>query len=140
MPRAVLDANVLVSAALSPQGNPAKVVQALNADAFDLVISESILDEIRRVFRYPKIRKRHGWSEEEIQEAVERLRRIAAVTPGEITLQVITQDEADNRYLECAVEGQADYIVSGDHHLLDLKTYEGIAIVDARAFIVALRA
>src|SRR5437867_575895 len=119
MLRAVLDANILVSAAISPRGNPAKVVDALYADAFDLVISESILEEIGRVFRYPKIRRRHGLSEMEIQEAVDRFRRIAALTPGALRLNVINKDESDNRYLECAVQGRADYIVSGDHDLLD---------------------
>lgn len=139
MLRAVLDANVIVSAAISPLGKPAKILQALHADAFDLVISKSILDEIGRVFRYPKIQKRHGWPEAEVREVVSRFRRMALLTPGTLTLQVITQDDSDNRYLECAVEGSADYIVSGDHHLLDLESYEGIEIVNARGFLQVLR-
>ena len=139
MLRAVLDANILVSAAISPRGNPAKVVQALYADAFDLVISEKILAEIDRVIRYPRIAKRHGWSEEEIRTVIAKLRRIASVTSGHLSVHAVARDEADNRYLECAVEGHADYIVSGDRDLLDLKTYQGIEVVDARTFLVALR-
>src|SRR5438093_10254645 len=85
MLRAVLDANVLVSAVISPLGTPAKILLAMWAEAFDLVISESILDEIGRVLRYPRIQKRHGWPEEEIREAVSRLRRMALLTPGSLT-------------------------------------------------------
>lgn len=139
MLRAVLDTNVWVSASISLRGNPAKVVQALYADAFDLVISEKILLEIDRVFHCPKITKRHGWSEEEIRRVIARLRRIAHVTPGKLTVNVIDRDEADTRFLDCAVEGHAEYIVSGDRDLLDLKTYEGIEIMDAREFLETLR-
>ena len=62
--RVVLGANVLVSAILSPRGTPAQILNAWRAEQFDLVISEAILAEIDRVFRYPKIAKRHRWSEE----------------------------------------------------------------------------
>lgn len=52
---------------------------------------------------------------------------------------MIARDEADNRFLECAVDGHAEYIVSGDLNLLDRKTYKGNEIVDARAFLMTLR-
>lgn len=49
---------------------------------------------------------------------------------------VITVDPADNIFLECAVDGNADYIISGDKHLLDLKTYSDIQILNPKAFLV----
>ncbi|PTL35658.1 putative toxin-antitoxin system toxin component, PIN family [Candidatus Methylomirabilis limnetica] len=67
MTRAVLDANVLVGAILSPKGTPAKVLTAWQAEQFHLVLSEAVLDEIDRVLRYPRIARRHGWSEERLQ-------------------------------------------------------------------------
>ena len=50
-------------------------------------------------------------------------------------VDVIKEDPPDNQFLACAIDGKADLIVSGDHHLLDLKTYQGIPIVTARDFL-----
>src|SRR5919109_1898301 len=139
MMRVVLDANVLVSAILSPRGTPAQILNAWRAEQFDLVISEAILDEIGRVFRYPKIAKRHRWSEEHLQAFLDALSHITVLTPGILTLAVITEDPPDDRYLECAVEGEAAYIVSGDRLLLRLGTYQGISILTLRAFLEVLQ-
>lgn len=139
MTRAVLDANVLVSAILSPKGTPAKVLTAWQAEQFHLVLSEAVLDEIDRVLRYPRIARRHGWSEERLQGFIEDLAHLAIMTPGVVYLTVISEDPPDDRYLECAIEGDADYIVSGDQHLLDLGEYQGIRILTPRAFLNILR-
>jgi predicted nucleic acid-binding protein len=53
-------------------------------------------------------------------------------------LEIIDKDPADNRYLECAIEGEAPYIVTGDKHLLELKEYEGIVILPPAGFLAAL--
>lgn len=138
MTRAILDANVVVSAILSPHGAPAQVLMAWRAETFDLLISVAILDEIGRVLRYPKIAKRHGWTEDELRAFLADLAALAIPTPGALTLAVVTDDPADDRYLECAVEGAAHYIVSGDHHLLALQEYQGIRILTPRAFLTIL--
>jgi putative PIN family toxin of toxin-antitoxin system len=139
MMRIVLDANVLVSAILSPRGTPAQILNAWRAEQFDLVISQAILAEIDRVFRYPKIAKRHRWSEEQLQTFLDNLSHIAILTPGTLSLAVITDDPPDDRYLECAVEGEAAYIVSGDRLLLRLGVYQGIPILTPRAFLEVLQ-
>ena len=139
MMRVVVDANVLVSAILSPRGTPAQILNAWRAAQFDLVISEAILAEIDRVFRYPKIAKRHRWSEEQLQAFLDDLAHIAILTPGILTLAVITEAPLDDRYLECAVEGEAEYIVSGDQLLVRLGTYQSIAILTPRAFLEILQ-
>jgi hypothetical protein len=99
MIRAVLDANVLVSALLSPRGLPSKILAAWQAERFHLVISPPILEEISRVFRYPKIARRHRWPEEKIRLFIEDLAHLAILTPGERTLNVVGKDPSDNRYL-----------------------------------------
>jgi predicted nucleic acid-binding protein len=48
------------------------------------------------------------------------------VAPGELSLAAIAEDPSDDRYLECAVEGEPGYIVSGDRHLVGLAQYEGV--------------
>jgi putative PIN family toxin of toxin-antitoxin system len=138
MIRAVLDANVLVSAILSPKGIPAKVLTAWQAEQFHLVLSEAVLDEIDRVLRYPRIARRHRWSEEQLQGFLEDLAHLAIMTPGAAYLKVIAEDPPDDRYLECAIEGEAEYIVSGDQHLLALGEYRGIRILTPRAFLDVL--
>lgn len=139
MTRAVLDANVFVSAVLSPRGIPAKVLAAWHGQQFALVISEAILAEIARVLRYPKIASRHQWSEEKIGTLLEDLAHLGILTPGETRLRVIREDPSDNRYLECAVEGEAEFIVSGDRDLLSLGSYRGIAILTPGAFWEVLK-
>jgi predicted nucleic acid-binding protein len=52
----------------------------------------------------------------------------------------IIADDPDNRILECAVAGPADFIISGDHHLLDLENYQGIKIVNPARFLEAIEA
>ena|SRR5437899_1315446 len=139
MIRAVLDANVLVSSILSRSGNPGKILQAWREDQFDLVTSRSIIDEVARVFQYPRIAKRHGRTPSEIQGFLEELRGSAILVSGRITLSVLEADPSDDRYLECAVEGEAEFIVSGDRHLLDLEEYQGIEILSPRAFMQRLK-
>jgi hypothetical protein len=138
MTRAVLDANVLVSGILSPKGAPAKVLTAWQAEQFHLVLSEAVLDEINRVLHYPRIATRHRWSEERLQGFIEDLAHLAIMTSGSAYLAVIAEDPPDDRYLECAIEGEADYIVSGDQHLLELGEYQGIGILTPRAFLDVL--
>ena len=59
----------------------------------------------------------------------------AWIVEGEKTVDIIKDDPSDNKYLAGAYEGEADYIISGDHHLLDIETYQGIAVVKAKAFL-----
>ena len=127
-----------MSTILSPQGIPARVPTAWQAEQFHLVLSEAVLYEIDRVFHYPRIAKRHSWSEERLQGFIENLAHLAINTPGAVHLTVIAEDSPDDRYLECAVEGEAEYIVSGDQHLLELGEYRGIRILTPRAFLDVL--
>ena len=101
-------------------------------------MSEAILEEIGRVLHYPKIAKRHQWSPAQVHHFLALLVDITILTPGELTVSVIADDPEDNRYLECAVEGSANYIVSGDQDLLQLGSYQGIQIITPRAFLDVL--
>jgi len=136
--KVVLDANLFVSATIASQGKPAQVLDAWRANRFNLVIREDIIEEIREVLCRPHIRKRHQWTKEEIDCFLAGLGELATITPGELEVKAITDDPDDNMYLACAVEGEADYIVSGDRHLLRLGTYEGIQIVTPAQFLEIL--
>jgi putative PIN family toxin of toxin-antitoxin system len=135
MIRVVLDTNLIVSALLKPDSNPDRIVNLVREEKVLLLISDAICDEITRVLFYPKIRKRLTASDEELQNFVKLLRTVAIVTPGLLNLPQLATDPDDTKYLICAVEGHADYIVSGDHHLTDLVIYQGIRVVTPAEFI-----
>lgn len=137
--RVILDTNVLVSAFLSLAGPPARILQQWEQGAFDFIVSEALLAEYRRVLAYQHVASHHGLTPHEIDEAVEAIRDFALVVEPQEMLTVITADLADNRVLECAIAGDADYIVSGDtRHLLPLQEYRGIIILSPTAFLAVL--
>lgn len=135
MIRVVLDANQYVSALLEPHSNPAKIVRLVYEGDLTLLLSPAILDELQHVLTYPGIKKLHRRTPEEIERFFRKLEKIAVTTPGILSVSAIVDDPSDNIYLACAVEGGAGFIVSGDHHLTDLKTFHGIPIVNPVTFL-----
>lgn len=134
----VLDTNVVVSAAVSPKGPPAEIVRAWRAHSFTWVTSPPLLGELARALLSARVRRYLAWGEDEIAEFLATVRQAAEVTSPTRQIDVIRDDPADNRVLEAAVSAQADYIVSGDHHLLDLKIHEGVQIVTPARFVAIL--
>ena len=137
--RVVLDANVLVSALISPKGSPAAILTLWQEGKLDVVVSKAILQEVARVLRYPRIQEHYRLSEEIVQRFLSLLRKGAIVVEPDEEVQVVERDHSDNRYLECAVAGRAEYVVSGDGHLLDLKEHRGIRILSPREFVALLK-
>lgn len=139
MLRAVLDANVLASARIRPQGPPGQILGRLVRDsAFELVASRDILAELRRCLSYPRLRQRIDATDEELDLWVISLAMIAdVVIPSALTDRLVS-DPDDEEYLAAALEGRASYVVSGDRHLLDLDEYHGVRIVTPRIFLVVL--
>jgi putative PIN family toxin of toxin-antitoxin system len=131
----VLDANLFASSLIKPDSNPGKILDMVRQKQIDLVLSPSIIKEIKRILLYPKISRYHRKSAQEIDTYFEDILIFAWMVEGEGVVDVIKADPTDSKYLACAHEGEADYIVSGDHHLLDLGTYQGIAIVNASQFL-----
>lgn len=128
MLRVVFDTNVLLSAFIFG-GNPERLFDLARFGELRLVVSPDILLEFAFV-----LREKFAWAEEDITEAIRAIGRASElVRPGE-TLKIVS-DDADNRVLECAVAGKADFIVTGDHHLLDLRSFEGVKIVKPRDFL-----
>jgi len=138
MTRAVLDVNVLISALIAPSGIPARILELWREEKFVLLVSEPILDELERVLAEPRLRRRHGLAPSRVARLLRGLRQFAVVTPGELKLSGLLRDEADHKFLACAVEGQADYLVTGDEDLLTLAEYKGIPILSPAAFVRAM--
>lgn len=138
MIRAVLDTNVLVSAILSVKGLPRQIFERWRKGEFQLVTALPLLDELDRVLRYPKIREEYRLTETDIHAALLLLSTSAEIVTPLPEIKVIPQDLADNFILACAVAGKADYIVSGDRHLLDLQKFGDVRIARVQEFIQIL--
>jgi uncharacterized protein len=135
MIRMVLDANIYVSALLKPDSNPARIIDMVREGALTLLISEPIIEELQRVLSYPKVQQIHGRSTKGISQFLKRLQKVAVMTPAALLIEAVPNDPTDDKYLVCAVEGRADYIVSGDRHLLELTSFAGIPVVDPARFL-----
>lgn len=134
--RAVLDTNIFVSGLFSTGGTIGRLQDLWMSSAFELAVSEDILQEIKATLQKPHIQKELFLPENEIEEIIALIREKALVVTQDLyQTDKIISDPDDNKFLACALEIKADYIVSGDNHLLSLKHFHGIQIVDAAAFI-----
>ena len=136
--RVVLDSNVLVSSYINSLGAPARIVAAWRAEMFTLVVSEPVLSEYRRSLNYPRVSRRHGLTPDQIADRIAHIHEIALMVVPESVPRVVPDDPDDDQILACALAGQADQIVTGDHHLLDLREYQGIRILSPAAFLAFL--
>lgn len=137
--KAVLDVGQFVSATIRGDGHPAQVMCAWRDGEFELYISIPILEDLRRVLGYRHIRKRHGWSDEEIDIFILAVGIAAHLTEGERQVNQIGEDPTDDKILACAEEGDVDYIVASDEHLMKEGNYKGMPIVTPRQFLEILK-
>jgi len=101
-----------------------------------LISSATLIDELNRVLHYPHIQKLYKLKKKDIENLIWEVENKTIITPENINLEVVKNDPSDNRILEAAVEGEADYIISGDtKHLLPLQEYQGIKIITPAEFI-----
>lgn len=136
--RAVLDTNVLVSGLVGQKGPPRQILDAWLEGQYKLVLSLYLVDELAHVLSYPRIVEQVHLTPEELEAVLAALLSQAELAPGRLQLQGVTRDPKDDPVVACAVEGQADYIVSGDQDLLALGEYDGIQVVTPRRFVEML--
>jgi putative PIN family toxin of toxin-antitoxin system len=128
--KVVLDTNVFISGILF-RGPPYQALEAWCDGAIQLVVSEKILEEYLRVGeilskQFPKIR---------LNPIFELLTIEAEIVAGIKLPKPVCIDPEDDKFLECAIVGKADVLVSGDKHLLNVSGYCGIEVVTPRKFI-----
>ncbi|MCX5859519.1 MAG: putative toxin-antitoxin system toxin component, PIN family [Proteobacteria bacterium] len=97
-----------------------------------LISSREIEKEFVRVLSY----SRFGLTPPQILPIANDLRKYSDFVEVKIKVDAIKEDPTDNIFLECALDGKADYIISGDHHLLDIGSYKGIRIIKAKEFLI----
>ncbi len=135
MPRVVLDTNILISATIVPHGAPARVFAAAVAGKITLVVSDAGLTEYENVIQRRHITTKYRDIARLITDILEFLRHDSIRIYDPQTIRVV-KDPKDDFLLACAIAGKANYIISGDEHLLALREYRGVKILTPRDFVV----
>lgn len=131
--KVVFDTNIYISAFVIPGGNAEKAyIHAVNGD-FELYTSVAILTELAR-----KLDEKFGWDKQKIAQLIRSIGNLATVLKTTPCLKVVT-DDPDNRILECALEAGANFLVTGDKHLLKLKGYKNFKIIKLSTFLLTLQ-
>jgi putative PIN family toxin of toxin-antitoxin system len=132
--RVTADSNIYISA-LHFGGPPDKFLDLARTGIIELTISDDILAEVTRVRR-----DKFGWSKEALSMAQARIADFTVRVAPAQKLDAVREDPADNRILECAVEGKSEYLVTRDHHLLKLKSFRGAQMIKVADFLDVVRA
>ena len=129
--RAVLDTNVLISGVIAT-GVPHELLVKGFEREYQIVVSVETLTEFREtLLKYPE---HSHMTEREVQQEVELVRYYSEFVDPQENITAVEADPDDDKFLEAAVAGGVDYLVSGDGHLLDLDSFRGIDIVEPRTF------
>jgi len=131
--RAVVDTNVYISAFLHPDRPIFQIVQLAAEGRYRLLTSPAIIREVGNV-----LKETFGIEEPVRIRRLKALAKIAEIITPTISVAVIKHDPPDNRVLECAIEGRADLIVSGDPDLRRLRVFQSIPIVRPVDFLRTL--
>ncbi len=127
----VIDTNVFISA-FGWKGNPLEIIRLIEQGEIVPLLSIQQLQEIERVLRYPRMH----FSEQQIQERMYFILNVAQIVDIAGNLDIIKEDPSDNIILETATEHNAEYVISGDKHLLQLKQYKNVKIVTPKEFLL----
>jgi putative PIN family toxin of toxin-antitoxin system len=128
--KVVLDTNIFVSG-FGWSGKPGEVLKLIKDRQIINYSSTEIFEEIRRVVSFPKLK-----FPEPLQiKILEFVLFYSEFVEPQKHVFVITEDSDDNKFLECAIEARADYIISGDIHLLSIRKYKAVKIVSVSEFL-----
>jgi uncharacterized protein len=128
----VIDTNIFISSFFNNEDNPKKIIDLWKTGQIILCISEKILEE------YAEVLVRLGLGQEkELQEIIYLFGNSINIScrPVISEIKIISKDPEDNMFIECAIANDADYIISGDKHLLELESYKNIIILSPVSFL-----
>lgn len=133
--KVVLDTNIVISAAISMRGSPAKVFELLLKKKIINYTTREIIDEIEEVIERPLIRK--CIDDEYKSFIMDKFQNNSIIIKPAFSETVVKQDSKDDKFINCALSANTN-IISGDKHLLQLKEYKGIKILTANEFIALI--
>lgn len=135
--RLVIDTNTLISAAISPRGKTSRLLQYLKARRFTLLYSNATWEELIEILHRPHLRRKYDLTDYYLHFFLQAIRQGGEeVTPTDSIK--ICRDADDDKFLEVAVSGMADYLISNDGDLLSLSPYAGIPIISPREILARL--
>lgn len=137
MIRVTVDTNVLISATFW-YGASARVIEKAERKELVLVLSEAILEEYAEVLQYEEIQEKIKDKHLEFKQSVLKISAIAEIIEVKSKLSVVKDDPDDNSILECALDGNVQYLLTKDNHLLDLKEFLGIKIITPEDFLTLI--
>lgn len=133
--RVVLDANIIVSFLLTGGETISSIFDFWEEKTFIVLISDEVLLETSQVLdRFVHEGKIDNLAAMSLKRKLEK----ETEKIGIVSKLDLSRDKKDNRYLECAKDGKADYLVSGDKHLLNLKELGETKIIPPRKFMEIL--
>ncbi len=139
MRKVVIDTSILVSGVIKPTGAAGRLVRHLRLGRFTFVYSQATMEEVIKVLSRPRIQRKYGLTDDDVRTVFQLL-----ILRGEevIPTERITacRDAKDNIFLEAAVAGRVDALVSGDVDLLVLHPFRGIPILSLKQFLARLEA
>jgi len=128
--KVVFDTNILISGYLW-KGSPRRAIDKVRCGEWIHLVSEETIEELIRVLAYAKF----GLKPEEIEPIIRYLMAISEYVEVRSKIDLVKANPTDNVFLNLAIDGEAEVIVSGDHHLLDLKEFNDIPIISVRKFL-----
>ena len=128
--RIVLDTNVLVSG-IFWTGNEAKIIESCKKGKYTNIASPYTLGEFEKIIS----KETFALTREEIENLIELVLSFSIILIPSQKVSIIKKDPNDNMFIDCALAGNAEYIISGDSHLLDISKYKGIKILTAKKFL-----
>jgi len=133
--KAVFDTNILVSAWFWEE-NESKLIESVEEGFIHGYSSKQLIEELCRTLRYPKF----NLSQDEVEMVRSYYLLLFKIVSPKQAIDIMLEDPSDNMVLECALEAEADYIVSGDHHLLNVGEFREVKIVTAAELLKTLSA
>ena len=140
MLRVVLDTNIIISGLISPSGSPHQLLSAFRNREFSLVVSPATIAEVEQVLQRPYFRDRRSITAKEIARIKRLLLKRGLVVRPQTCGVLVRDDPGDDLILACALEGRAEFLVTGDHHLLKLQRVQDTRMVTPPEFLAILEA
>ena len=119
-------------------GKPAEIIKAAEGHRVSIFTSEEIVAEISHVLTYPKLKKAYQAERLRREDLIETVLKIGKFVKVTKKISVVHEHPADDKFIECASAARADYIVSGDKHLLTVGYYEKTQILSVIEFLQVL--
>lgn len=132
--RAVIDTNILIRALIKPTGTVGPIIRRLRDGDYTAVYSESLLDELLEKLVLPRIREKYHLTDSDVSDFLALLALRGEMVEPERKIEVC-RDPDDDMVIEAALEGKAQYIVTGDQDLLILEKFETVLFVTPRTFL-----